>query len=169
MPNQRNLPEVWRERSGWMEPFRGLSRLQRDIDSLFGDFFTSFPSMRMPGEGMLGFSPPCDVQESETNYAVSFDLPGVPKSDLKIELRDHQLLVSGERKAETKKEEGRVLSAERYYGAFQRVFTLPANVDASRIQANYQDGVLQILIPKAEAAKATMIKIGEGKIEKKAA
>lgn len=97
---------------------------------------------------------------------MSFDLPGVKKDDIKIELVDNQLVVTGERKTERdENKEGRV-RRERYYGSFQRVFTLPLAGDASKIEAGFQDGVLRVVIPKTAASKHQTIKISEGNLKK---
>lgn len=156
----RNTLDLWRGDS-W-NPARELSLLQRGIDRLFDDMLTPFSSSNREMDAAWKFSPACDVEETESHYMVSFDLPGIAKDDVKIEVTDNQLVVSGERKSETKEKGSRHI-VERFHGAFQRVFTLPASVDAERVEANYQDGVLRIAIPKVEAAKPRRIKITEGK------
>jgi HSP20 family protein len=102
------------------------------------------------------------VDETNTHYLMSFDLPGVKKEDVKIDLQENQLIVSGERKEETQGQGG---SRERFYGAFSRSFTLPQNVDASKVEANYENGVLQIALPKtAVTTTGKQIPIKEGKL-----
>ena len=137
-----------------MEPFYGMSMLPRLFDRWFEDFGRE-----------LGFTPAVDVDETPTHYIVSCDLPGMHKADINIEVRDSQLVVSGERKEE--REEGEKRShyrAERYYGNFLRVFPLPSGVDSNLIEANYENGVLQIALPKVESAtKPRQIKIDEEK------
>jgi len=140
-------------------PIKGMRKLQRGIDRMFDDFFAP----QYPQEMM---SPACDIEETKDHYLVSFDLPGVPKDNLKIELKDDQLIVSGERQEEHREEGKNRISSERYYGSFQRSFTLPSSVDANEVEARYQDGVLRIAVPKApesEAAKPKQIQIKEGK------
>ena len=112
----------------------------------------------------MSYTPACDIEELDTHYVVSFDLPGVKKEDVKIELRDgNQLVVSGERKSEHQDDEANRISVERYSGSFMRVFTLPTSVDSEKIETNYENGVLQIGIPKTDAAKPKQIEIKEGK------
>ncbi|MEO5971016.1 MAG: Hsp20/alpha crystallin family protein [Bdellovibrionia bacterium] len=158
----RNLfPDV--RRSEW-SPLREMSRMQRDIDRMFDDFIS--PGANLTGDVLnrqMVFSPVCDVEETDSHFLVSFDLPGINKKDVNIELRDNQLIVSGERKEEHKVEKRNRMSTERFYGTFQRAFTLPSTVDADKVEAQYEDGVLRVAIPKSEAAKPKQIEIKEGK------
>lgn len=108
-----------------------------------------------------GSIPACDVDETETQYLISLDLPGIGKQDLKIQAMEGQLLISGERK---RSKTGH-LSTERFYGPFQRMFNLPQPVDIQKIEANYEDGVLQIAIPKLEIAVSKRVEIRELKSE----
>ncbi|MCM2278251.1 MAG: Hsp20/alpha crystallin family protein [Oligoflexia bacterium] len=165
----RNLPEIQRE--SW-SPLRELNRMQRRIDRMFDEFFsgTPFPNLIGPTRSLLEmgereYIPACDVQDSDTQYLLSFDLPGVKKEDVKIDLRDNLLTVSGERKEESYKEEkGKRVSEERMYGSFVRSFTLPSGVDPNKVEASYENGVLQIAIPKAPEAQGRHIPIKEGKL-----
>ncbi|MFN7684567.1 MAG: Hsp20/alpha crystallin family protein [Oligoflexia bacterium] len=117
-------------------------------------------------ESALGMTqmwrPACDVDETDTHFLVSFDLPGVPQDAIKIECRDHQLVVSGERESESKRTEGGAVSRERYLGSFMRSFQLPSAVKAEQVQAHLQDGVLRIAIPKAEVSSTKQIPISTG-------
>lgn len=104
------------------------------------------------------FQPACELEETDSHYVLNVDVPGIPKKDIQIEFKDNQLYVSGERKSEKK---GATFS-ERSYGKFQRVFTLPKDVNSEKIEARYVDGVLTLEIPKAESAKPRLIKIADG-------
>lgn len=117
-----------------------------------------------------GFHPACDIEETDAHFLVCFDLPGVSKEDVKIELEQNELSVSGERRewrqaaSDTASEDAtrprsRYHFAERTLGKFHRVFTLPMAVDSSGVKARFVDGVLQITLPKAEAAKPRQIRI----------
>jgi HSP20 family protein len=110
-----------------------------------------------------GFNPPCDVEETDSHYLMSFDLPGISKEDIKIEVVDKQLTVSGERKVDKKSDKNNSHISERYYGSFQRTFTLPSTIDGNKVEASYKDGVLQIALAKPEAIRPQQIKISEGK------
>ena len=109
------------------------------------------------------FTPRADLEETKTHYLVTMDLPGVSKDDVKIELHQNTLIVSGEKKSETKKSEEGYRYVERRSGSFRRTFTLPDTVDAKGVEANCHDGVLEIAIPKSEKAQPQQIKINEGK------
>lgn len=129
--------------------------IQREINRVFREFPTR--------SGVREVWALCDVEENENRYLLSFDMPGVAKDDIHIEWNDGRLIVSGER-AETQSEENKTyVLSERYRGKFQRAFMLPQAVDADRVEASYKDGVLRLVIPKAESAKPRRIKISEGK------
>ncbi len=154
----RLLPELWRgERSAW-NPTRELSRMQRQMERLLDDYFVE------PYATEAAFVPACDVEESNTHFLVTFDLPGVKKEDVKIDLQENQLTVSGERKHEHKEEVPGRYARERYYGSFTRSFALPSKVNADKVEANYVNGVLQIAIPKTEIVVGKSIPIKEGKL-----
>ncbi|MEZ0390941.1 MAG: Hsp20/alpha crystallin family protein [Pseudobdellovibrionaceae bacterium] len=109
-------------------------------------------------------APAIDIDETANEYIVTADLPGLKKEDISIEASGNQLTLSAERKfdsGEDKKSERR----ERYYGSYQRSFTLPAGADAEKIEASYEDGVLKVHIPKGEQAKARKIEIASAKKE----
>lgn len=131
--------------------------LQRGIDRLFSDF------LRSGTDRSSIFNPACDVEETDSHYVMAFDLPGMKKDDIRVEMIDNQLIVSGTRKSEDRKGDRQSRIVERSYGEFQRVFNLPAAVDAERVEASYEDGVLRLAVPKAESTKPRQIKIGEGK------
>jgi HSP20 family protein len=106
--------------------------------------------------------PACDVEEADNHFLISLEMAGVPKDQIKVEFHDGQIVISGERRYEAKKKENGQSYSERRYGRFQRAFTLPAGVDADKVEANYQDGVLRLYIPKTESAKPRQIKVTNG-------
>jgi HSP20 family protein len=108
------------------------------------------------------WAPPSEVSENEHHFLLSFEIPGIPKDQVEIEVIEDALVISGERKPETKNRETKILYTERRFGKFQRTFALPKGLETSKIEANFQDGVLRVLIPKAEAAKPRKIKIDVG-------
>jgi len=139
------------------EPFGELFSLRDDIDRLFDEYFGRTPEK---AEGSLWY-PALDISENEDGYQIEMDVPGIPKNDIKISLRDNQLTITGERKAE-KKEENKDKTyhrIERYFGKFQRTIALPNEVDAEKIKAEYNNGVLKIILPRAEKSKPKEIKI----------
>jgi HSP20 family protein len=104
------------------------------------------------------FAPAADLEETDTHYQLMLDLPGVKKDEIQIEVRENRLHISGERKFEKNTK----LVAERTFGHFERVWTLPKDVDAEKVEAAYSDGVLNVRIAKAEQAKPRVIKVQAG-------
>lgn len=142
---------------------------RRDLSpDLMGDMFGDFDRMldgffRQSDMGAMSFNPSCDVHESKDHFLLSFDVPGVSKEDLKIEVEGNQLIVSGERRREIKEGDGETaLRHERSYGKFARTFSLPTSIDAEKIQAHYENGVLKVALPKVEKAKGRTIEVQTG-------
>lgn len=108
--------------------------------------------------GYSSFVPNVDIIENENSYELHVEVPGMKKEDFNIELKDNYLTVSGERKFTSEKKEKNFHSMETKYGSFSRSFTLPENVDSSKINAKYNDGILELTIPKDEkkALKSTI-------------
>lgn len=108
--------------------------------------------------GGSSFVPRVDVVEDEKSFSIQVAVPGMNKEDLKIDLNDNTLTVSGERKFKTEKKEKNFHSIETQYGNFSRSFTLPENVDTQNISAKYENGILEIVVPKDEkkALKASI-------------
>jgi HSP20 family protein len=156
---------LWRPLGDAWSPMRELSSLHRGVDRLFEEFMAPMASSSPGtlGDGFSAFNPACDVEETESHYLISFDLPGVSREDVRIELVDNQLVVSGERKEERAEGKRSRHFMERYYGSFKRTFALPSAVDPENIEADYRDGVLRIAIPKAATARPRQIRIGDGK------
>lgn len=131
------------------------------MSEVFQDFDRVVDSFLKPTyANTVNFQPSCDVSESDDHYLVSFDMPGIKKEDIKIEVQKNQLLISGERLRTQGREAG--LYNERRYGKFERTFTLPATVNPEKIEAQFEDGVLNIALPKAEVAKPKTIQIQTG-------
>ncbi len=108
---------------------------------------------------ILGWTPAFDVYEDKDNFVVKAELPGVKKEDISVSLHDGDLIVSGERKSETKSEETETYRAERFFGKFQRSVSLPPTVANDKVKAEYKDGVLTVTLPKSEAAKPKQIEV----------
>jgi HSP20 family protein len=144
------------------------SRRNLSPDVAMGDVFDEFDRvvnsfLRPTYANTVNFQPSCDIKETKDHYLVSFDMPGVKKEDIKIEVQNNQLVISGERQYEMKDEEGEAtLRHERAYGKFERSFTLPTTVNTDKIEAQYENGVLNVALPKAETAKGRTIQIQSG-------
>jgi HSP20 family protein len=111
-------------------------------------FFTD--SLARSGGSSYSFVPKVDILENEKGYEVNLAVPGLSKDEFKIDLNDNFLTVSGERKFSKEKKENNLHVVETQYGSFSRSFSLPENVDAAKIQASYNNGILEIFIPKDE-------------------
>ncbi len=136
--------------------------VMRDVFDDFDGIVDSF--LRPTAATTVNFQPSCDIRETKEHYLVSFDIPGVKKDDIKIEIKNNHLIISGERRYELSGEadESTPRYEERSYGKFERTFTLPSTVNAEKIEAHYEDGVLSVALPKAENAKGRMIQIQSG-------
>ena len=122
------------------------------------DHFWNAPIMKSEKD----FMPACDFRETKNYYFFSFDVPGVKKEDIQIEFHDGSVHISGEKRNEyeAQKTEGQQFR-EKFYGKFHRSFSLPAPVKEDAISANYKNGVLELLIPKAQASPGRKISVTE--------
>jgi HSP20 family protein len=111
------------------------------------------------------WAPALDISERKDAYLVTVELPGLTPEDLDITMEDGLLTIQGERQFTSESSEQQYHRVERRYGAFRRAITLPAHVTAEGIQASFEDGVLQILVPKAEEATPKRIKVRPGRTE----
>jgi HSP20 family protein len=129
------------------EPF------SREVDRLFDTFFgqTERDARR--------WVPPMDLVEAEDHFVLKADLPGLSDADVKIEVQDGTLRISGERKAEHEQRERGWYRIERSFGSFSRSLSLPDGVDPDGIKAEFKDGVLEVRIPKPEERKPHRIAI----------
>jgi len=144
------------------QPFRGFTSLQGQINRLFNEAFD-----RTSEEGNLtSWAPAVDIYETEHNLVVKADLPDIKPEDLDIRVENNILTIRGERKFEKKVDDNNYLRVERAYGSFSRSFSLANTVNTEAIQADYQNGVLTLSIPKREEAKPKQIKV---RVEKPAA
>lgn len=122
-----------------------LTKLGKDIQ----DFVERVVPIEDKGQD---FTPVCDIVESEENYKILLDLPGLTKKEINIALKDHVLTVKGERTDELSEEET-YRRQERRSGVFSRSFALPENVNAAETDARFRSGVLTITMPKSEVLK----------------
>jgi HSP20 family protein len=144
------------------DPTRELSTLQSEMNRLFSGFFDE---QRGQGNGGRRWAPPIDVFEREDAIFLKADLPGLDEDDLRIEVNDNALVISGERRSEAQEEKNGYYRVERSYGAFSRSLVLPDGVDADRIEANFDRGVLEVKVPKPEARQPRRISIGSRTVE----
>jgi HSP20 family protein len=133
---------------------RTLSGFRREMDSLFDHFFREDES-----NWPVRFSPRTNVAETENEYEVTVELPGMKAEDFDVEILNGQLVIRGEKKHDTEEKNKTYHRVERYYGEFQRVIPLATAVDEKKVSAQYTDGVLRINIAKAEAARPKKISV----------
>jgi HSP20 family protein len=105
------------------------------------------------------WAPRADICETDDNFSVNVEVPGIKREDVKINLENHVLSISGENKQEKEEKGKKFHRVERYYGCFSRSFSLPENVDEEKIDAVFKDGMLTLTIPKKEVAKPKAIEI----------
>jgi len=132
------------------------SNLRDELNSFFEMPFRS--SFGQAGQLFTGWSPALDLYESGDNVVAVVELPGMRKEDIDISLHDGTLAISGERKRESANGE-KAQRTERYVGTFRRSITLPTRVDAGKVGATYHDGILKVILPKAEEAKPKQIEV----------
>jgi HSP20 family protein len=141
------------------EPFRELSTLQNEMNRLFNTVFDA-PSPANSGSTLRRWMPAMDLVETDDHFVLRADLPGMSQDDVKIEFEDGTLTVSGERKAEHESKNEGYYRVERAFGAFSRSLTLPQGIDPEAVSANFENGVLEIRVPKPEERKPRRIEIG---------
>jgi HSP20 family protein len=134
-------------------PFQDLRDLNKQFQYLSG----TFPKIGDAADSSIsGFTPSMNTREGEFAYHIDVDLPGVKKEDIKVDVEDNMLKISGERSFKKEVKEEDYYKVETSFGKFQRNFTLPDNVDAENIKASTDNGVLEIVLPKiAEKKKET--------------
>src|ERR1041385_752836 len=135
-------------------PFRELEEMQTRLNRLLNET----PAERT-NEPFLytDWAPAVDIQETEKEYVVKADLPDVKKEDVKVQLLEGILTIEGERKQETEEKAKKFHRVERQYGQFVRRFTLPDEIDAANVHAEFKDGVLNIRLPKSANGKPKSI------------
>lgn len=129
------------------DPIKEFRDLEKRMESAF-----KFPE-RGDIANVSGFTPSVNTREGEYAYHVEVDLPGVKKDDIKVDIKDNVLTISGERKTKKEVKEKDYYKMESSYGKFQRSFTLPENTDIENVEANSKDGVLEVVIPKLDKGK----------------
>jgi HSP20 family protein len=137
---------------------RTFERLEDEMENLMGRFFTP---LALEEEWGLpeAFSPRTNVVETENEFEITVELPGMKADEFDIELKRDQLWISGERKQEEEEKGKTYHRIEHRYGAFRRVIPLPTEVKEEKVDAQYRDGILRIVVPKAETVKPKHIEV----------
>src|SRR5260221_3838580 len=142
------------------EPFREFTTLQDRMNRLFRDSFG--PEAQDQSLATSSFAPPVDVYEDEHNITLKIEVPGIEEKDIDVRIENNTLTVHGERKFEKEEKEENYRRVERQYGSVTRSFTLPSTVDAEKVQADYDKGVLKVKLAKKAQAKPKQIKVNVG-------
>jgi len=151
--------ERWRPNWG-MAPWRPLTDLEdweRHFEDIFSRPFLPSVMLRFPTDG--GWVPAIDVYEKEDKFIVKAELPGMRMEDIDVSMVGDSLILKGEKKSETEVKDEDYYRCERSYGSFMRSIPLPSYVDADKIEASYEDGILQVTVPKAASAKQKKVAV----------
>ena len=147
----------WQRPENWQwAPLHQLSSLRDEIDRLFE---SPFSLLQEKQPFFTNWGPALDLYEDKDNVYVRAEVPGVKKDDLEISLHEGTLTLSGERKADKRVEDAEAIRAERFVGRFSRSVALPSPIQGERVTASYRDGILSVILPKAEESKPKQIKI----------
>src|SRR5215216_2080988 len=149
------------------EPFRELSSLQTEMNRLFNAAFEGSSGGTSATGAARRWTPAMDLLETDDQFVLRADLPGLAEDDVNVELEDNVLTVSGERKSEHESRREGYYRIERASGSFQRSLTLPEGVNADAIEASFDKGVLEVRIPKPEERKPRKVAISVGGGEQK--
>ena len=159
--------ELWRPRrvvAPW-QPFRDLGEMERRFEDILSR--PLWPTMwrRMPTEAMA-WTPAIEMFEKEDKYVVKAELPGMKEEDIDVSVVGDILTIKGERKAESEAKDEEYFCCETSYGSFSRSVGLPSSVDADNIQATYENGILELSLPKIPEVKPKKIAVSVAKKEK---
>lgn len=149
----------WEPPARELEPFRGL---RDEVDRLFDEFFQGSPLARMgrmftPTQS--AFMPSVDLEESDEEYIVRAEVPGMRKNEIEVNITGTQVSIKGERKEEKKAKDTAFYRRETLYGAFSRTIELPAEIVPEKVAAKLENGMLTLTLPKAEPSKHKVVKV----------
>jgi HSP20 family protein len=144
------------------EPVRELNTIQSEMNRLFNTFFDTPTTTNGGASTLRRWLPAMDLLETESDFVLRADLPGLSEADVNIELEDNILTISGERKSEHEQRKEGYYRVERASGTFSRSLTLPEGVDPDAVKATFDRGVLEVRIPKPEERKPRKVAITVG-------
>ncbi|AFY46490.1 molecular chaperone (small heat shock protein) [Nostoc sp. PCC 7524] len=149
------------------EPFRDIERLEpfREIDTLQRQMNRLLERL-MPTDGGertgLAFIPAAELEETDDAVHLRLEVPGLESKDINVEATPEFIVINGERKTETKTEEGGMTRSEFRYGRFHREIPLPCQIQNDKVQAEYKNGILRLTMPKAESERQKVVKVNLG-------
>lgn len=149
----------WEPQTREVEPFRGL---REEVDRLFDEFLQGSPLGRMGrmfAPTQTGFVPSLDLEETTDEFIVRAEVPGMRKDDLDVNITERQVTIKGERKEERKAKDTAFYRRETLYGAFSRTIDLPAGIVPEKVGAKLENGMLTLILPKAQPSKHKVIKV----------
>jgi len=136
------------------DPFRGFEGMTRRMNQFVNELDKGFSFETG------GFNPRVDISEDDNNIFVHAELPGLVKEDVKVSLNEERILtIKGEKKKESVEENKNYIRSERIYGSFERSFVLPENIDIEKVDAKFNDGLLELVIQKKEPEKPKEVEI----------
>lgn len=131
-----------------------FSTFGREVSRMFDEVFRGFPAMGRGAAVMGGFAPNLDVRETDQTLEITAELPGLSEQDVDLRLEGDLLTLAGEKKEESKREEGGLHLTERSFGRFQRSFRLPFRPDPADVRAEFDKGVLHVTLPRPQMEQA---------------
>lgn len=137
-------------------PWQEINSLQRQFNRMFDDVLTPASATEL---GNFSKVPAAELTENEDDFVLKLEVPGMKPGDLNIEATAKSISVSGDHKSEVTSEEEGKTRTEFRYGSFQRVIPLPVKIQNTEVKAEYQDGILHLTLPKAEAEKNKVVKV----------
>lgn len=137
-----------------VNPFEGISMLQRRMNRLFDESLNDETE-----ELQTSWEPRIDLLEVGDHFEVTAELPGLTHDEVKVELHENMLTISGEKQSVSNKKDRNFYISERSFGQFRRNFQFPTRIDHTKIDAEFKDGVLTVTLPKAEDAKPKQIEV----------
>ncbi len=148
----------WEPFTRW-SPWKELEEMEKRLSTVFGRPPAGPNGERKESIAVAEWSPLVDITEDDKEYLVKAEIPEMKKEEIKINVHDDVLSISGERKYEKEEKGKKYHRVERAYGSFMRSFTLPEDADGSKVNAEYKEGVLKVHLPKSEKAKPKAIEV----------
>jgi HSP20 family protein len=139
-----------------------VKRMWQEMDDMFNHYVKLAGNPRTKGQESLrseDWAPSADIAETDKEYMIKVELPGVNKDDVRVAVNNGFLTIRGERKQEEEQKGKHFHRIERYYGSFSRSFMLPDNIEETKIKASFKDGLLELEVPKTEEAKQKYIEV----------
>ena len=140
-------------------PFRELDEMQNRLTPFFAGFPNRFGNGKSESLTLPDWSPSVDITEDDDEYLIKADLHDVKKEDVKVVVENGIVTVSGERKTEKEEKKRKFHRIERSFGSFRRGFLVPEDADASKVKAEFKDGVLMVHMPKSPTAKPKAVEV----------